>query len=216
MNDDPTFTPTAPVAPAQGMSGKFRAAIEVAIRRLAASDPLHRAAAIGAVFADGGFHFRYLGMQALIAHPTGACFLGGRPVAGTDAVLLLHYVLDGKNVAPAGEWISYREVPDAAAYLAAYQARGPALIARTFADRPEAFGVAAQRLGARPAPELPGAAYVLPALPRLPLALIFYEGEPGLPADAQILFDATAPAIWCAEDLAVLGEMAAAYMVERG
>ena len=208
MNDGTDSTPRAP-----GMTGRFVSAIAEAIRSLAGIEPVERARAIGAVFADGAFGFRYLGMDARVEFPSGACFLDGSPAGGTDTVLLLHYVLEGKHFAPRGRWISFREVPDAAAYFAAYQSRGPALIARHFADRPEAFERAALALGARRAPDLPGVAFVLAALPRIALALIFHEGEPGLPAEAQILFDAAAPAIWRAEDLAVLGESAAARLV---
>ena len=206
--------------PAHGMTGRFAPAIADATGRLAGVDPIARALAIGAAFADGEFRFAFLGMDARVGFPTGACFLDGSPAGGTDTVLLLHYVLEGKDLAPLGwprgRWISFREVPDAAAYFAAYQSRGPALIARHFADRPEAFERAALALGARRAPDLPGVAFVLAALPRIALALIFHEGEPGLPAEAQILFDAAAPAIWRAEDLAVLGESAAARLVGKG
>lgn len=193
----------------EGMSGSFISAVEVARERLKEIEPEKRAAEIGAKLVGNLMEFTYLGQTARVTIPCGECFLDDDPATGIDSVLLLHYVLDAGPIKPTGSWISYREIPDSSAYFAAYQARGPGLIAQRYGEDPAGFEQACLRIGGRRDPELPGLAYVIRALPRFPLAIILYEGEPGLPPEAQILFDATAPSMWVAEDLAVLGEITA-------
>ena len=197
---------------ATGISGHFRPAIEYACEKLRKADPEFRAFQSGVTFEENTFRFRYLGRNAEVTFPDGDCLLDGRPASGAHSVLLLHYVLQGKDIAPSGRWISYRELPDSSAYEAAFLSRGPHLVAEHFGFDPEAYEQSARAMGGKKMSDLPGLAYRFEALPRIPLAVILHPGEEGLPAGGQMLFDATAPLIWVAEDLAVLGEVAAAFL----
>ncbi len=195
-----------------GISGKFRPAIEFARDRLKKADPAFRAFQAGVDFDDHAFRFSYLGRVAEVSFPEGECLLDGQPASGVHSVLLLHYVLQGKDISPSGRWISYRELPDSSAYEAAFLSRGPHLVASHFGNNPEEFERCTQTMGGERMDELPGLAFRFAALPRIPLAVILHPGEEGLPAGGQMLFDATAPLIWVAEDLAVLGEVAATFL----
>jgi hypothetical protein len=53
------------------------------------------------------------------------------------------------------------------------------------------------------------------ALPRLPLLIIFNEGDEEFPAGARMLFDISAPNYLPTEDLSVLAEIATFRLLEE-
>ncbi len=185
---------------------RLGSAIEIATEKIKSLDAEKRARDIGVEWDGEAFLFRYFGRPVRVVQATGECTVDGRSAPGFDTVLIMHYLTGATPNDLDHCWISFRELPDGMPYLAAFLERAPGVIAKTFDGDPDWFSQALQNLGATRDPALPGLAFTLSAFPRLPLAVIFHEGEPGLPADATILFDSSAPLHFCAEDLAVLGE----------
>ena len=194
---------------------KFGMAIGLATAQMRLLDAPTRASEIGVEWDGKAFLFRYFGCAARVVQSTGECTLDGRHCPSVDMVLILHYIIGARTFDLDNRWISYRELPDGSPYLQAFLERGPRMIATSFDGDTDWFVEAVTRLGGTRAPDLPGLAFIVPALPRLPLAVLFHEGEPGLPADANILFDASAPLHFCPEDLAVLGERLAHRLVRN-
>ena len=58
-------------------------------------------------------------------------------------------------------------------------------------------------------------AYTFLALPRLPMAIVLYLGEEGLPPSVNVLFDATAAEYLPTEDLILIGEYLSAALLEQ-
>ena len=195
--------------------GEFGPAIDLATARTRLLDAPARAGEIGAEWDGDAFILRYLGSTARVVQATGECTLDGRRAPGADMLLLLHYITGARSFHLENRWLSFRELPDGRPYLAAFLERGPQRIAAGFNGDPGRFARAATRFaGGRPAPDLPGLAYVIPALPLLPLAVLLHEGDSSLPASANILFNAGAPLHFHTEDLAVLGERFAQRLVD--
>jgi hypothetical protein len=121
-----------------------------------------------------------------------------------QAVLLQYLVLaDGTPLAQ--QWVSLRELPNGAFYERAFQSYSGNLVARHFKSDIEAFREALQ-LGGEPI-ALGDAAFRFWALPRIPLALVYWSGGEEFPASAQVLFDASAGHYHHLEMLAHLGAM---------
>jgi hypothetical protein len=76
---------------------------------------------------------------------------------------------------------------------------------RTFGDDVEAFSKAGEALGGIPMTRTGDAAFKFIALPRIPMACIFYQGEEGIPSAVNILFDAAVEHYLPTEDLSLLG-----------
>lgn len=126
----------------------------------------------------------------------------GNPV---QATLLQHLVMaDGTPL--AGRWVSLRELPNGAFYERAFQGYTGNLLARAFRNDLEGFREVAWELGGEPL-ELGDAAFRFWALPRIPLAVVYWSGGDEFPSSSQVLFDASAGHYHHLEMLAHLGGM---------
>jgi hypothetical protein len=90
-------------------------------------------------------------------------------------------------------------------YYPAFVKRSQKPLLDFFAQRLELLEEAAQSLGGRNLSE-GDRAVVIPALPRVPIALIFWSGDEEFQPDARILFDATVSTYLSTEDVAVLAQ----------
>ncbi|MCD5407989.1 DUF3786 domain-containing protein [Candidatus Bipolaricaulota bacterium] len=118
--------------------------------------------------------------------------------------LLLDYLLFGDGTAPCGRGIGFRELPHGGFYFRAFQGYTGDILVREL-DL-VAFRRAAETLGGEPV-ELGDAAYRFFALPKLSLAVVWWEGDEEFPPKAAVLFDATAGGYLPAEGLAILGRI---------
>jgi hypothetical protein len=122
-----------------------------------------------------------------------------------EQVLLLHYL---QRVQPklSGRWIAYREIPGASFYFGAFVKRAIDPLKKTFGQNLAALRKAAQKLTAVE-PNGAAAGFQIAALPFAPLQLIVWEGDEEFPAEANILFDASAGEYLSPEDAAWLAGM---------
>jgi hypothetical protein len=119
---------------------------------------------------------------------------GARP-SHSVCVIVCQYVLLCPAVAPpAGQWSAYRDFAQAAPFAGGFTNNVENAIARSFTGRVEDLAAAAHRFGGRPPEE--SFAYdlcrVFPALPRVPLLMLFNDREAGFPAQCTVLFEARA------------------------
>jgi len=127
--------------------------------------------------------------------------------AFTQAILMYHiFTADGAPI--AGQWISFSELPDGRFYNQAFQGYTGGELRRAILQR-EDFERAAARLegAAQGTGSLsPGAlAYRFQALPRMPLLVVYWEGDEDLPGSFQVLFDASASHYMPTDGCALLG-----------
>jgi len=127
------------------------------------------------------------------------------PVPQFLQIILLHYLLQATGAAIADEWIAYRQLPGSALFERRFLQMALQPLLRAFGDDVEAFRRAGEALGGTPMTRTGDAAFRLKALPRIPIACIFYRGEEGIPSSINILFDASAEHYLPTEDLSLLG-----------
>lgn len=138
----------------------------------------------------------------------------GQEVPYNDRTLILQYLCSASGLPPRGKWLSFLELPDGRHHYAPFQTDGTIPLARHFGQKPGEFSKAARNLGGRPI-ELGDAGYEIPALPKLPLAVILWEGDEEFPAQTNILFDSVAPTHLTTAALWVLGVELATKMLAQ-
>lgn len=117
---------------------------------------------------------------------------------------VLYYLKMATGAPVTGRWISFRELRDGMNYHQAFQGYSGNALLRALDGNLARFKAAAARLGAAPQP-MADAAYAVWALPRVPMAVVFWDGDDEFPPHLQVLFDASASDYLPAAGLAGLG-----------
>ena len=176
--------------------------LRVELRR---ADPAVAAGQVGAQWRDGVIVLDYWGQSARIPWGTlQPMDESGDPLSAFDAAMLLHHLRSSDGAAPAGRWISFRELPGGEFYHQAYSGYTGRRLAQVFGLSPERFDAAASSFGDRleaPAPH----AWRFSPLPRVLLAACLWAGDDELSAQASVLFDAHAAHHLPIDGLALLG-----------
>ena len=118
--------------------------------------------------------------------------------------LFLHYLRTADGQPLADRWVSLREIEGGEFYHRASQGYSGDRLAKHFGNDVEAFRRAAERAGGERR-DLGDAAYSFLALPRVPLAVIYWKGDEEFPSTAQVLFDTSAGHYLPVDLLSLLG-----------
>ncbi len=119
-------------------------------------------------------------------------FVNGKPPADPrDQILLYNYAASGGGRQPDGMWIGMESLPNSISKIRTLAAYCEERLAERFSGRTERLRDMCVMLGARPAEQSADAAFIIAALPCVPLLLLFWEAEPddGFAAKVKILFD---------------------------
>ncbi len=136
----------------------------------------------------------------------------GCPCTNPIQAALLQYLVLADGAPLANHWVSLRELPNGAFYERAFQGYSGNLVARAFKGDIKSFRDAALKLGGEPL-ALGDAAFRFWALPRIPLAVVYWSGGDEFPASAQVLFDASAGHYHHLEVMAHLGSMICNWLI---
>lgn len=118
--------------------------------------------------------------------------------------IVLAYLAAADGTPPLQHWISFHELPDGQFYERAFRGYTGEELVRGLNGDIDAFQRAALQLHGRPI-GLAEAAFAFQVLPRLQLAVVMYAGDEDFPAQARVLFEATAPHYLSTDGLAILG-----------
>jgi len=140
---------------------------------------------------------------------------GAKPPSPFTTSLILTYLAMADGAPLAGDWIGFRELPAGLFYAQAFQGYSGGRLVREPGGDLEAFRCAAGRLGARPL-AVGDAAYAFGVLPRIPLAVVYWEGDDEFPSQAQVLFDRSAPHYMTTDGLAILGSQLVDRLLASG
>ena len=126
------------------------------------------------------------------------------------------YLLQAEAGEPTGAWTSYRELPGGTFFNAFLEANVEGRVAQVFDRNLETLDRCAAALGGEPHEGLGTGdrCYRFTALPKVPVLLVFWDGDEEFPASARILFDESAPRFIDMECLAALGYMMALRLFE--
>lgn len=195
----------------------LRAARELAV----GLDPLAAAKRCGAEFepdGDGGlFTLRFLGAEVAIRFPE-LEFDADLPLPPHVRALLVYYLAISDGSEPNGDWTAFADLPNGRFYSRAFQGYSGDALARRLGERAIELAEAVESLGGRSLArdELAtnaDAAWVLPALPRVPVAIVWWDSDDEFPARAELLFDSTAARHLPTDGCAVLGSWLTARLI---
>lgn len=161
--------------------------------------------------------FKYLGRLIELSHD-GITMEGGMLVDPRDQILLYNYIASGGSTPPTGNWIGMESLPNSMSKVRTLAAYCEQPLARRFAGRPQQLARACEKAGGRPAEGDVGATlvYIVPALPRLPLYILFWDQEPeeGFESRVKVLFDHRVLDYLDIESLVFTAERTAEYLME--
>ena len=131
----------------------------------------------------------------------------------TTQLLLLHYLVTADGFAPQGRWVAFRELPGAQAYAATFRARTRPIVANAYGRDVARFQSVGTSLDGERL-TYGDASFRFRIFPRLNVAVALRLADDEFPADAWLLFDASAYHYLPVEDLAVVGELVAKRLAQ--
>ena len=193
--------------PKQEWRESLRPRIEAAQSELAKSDLADLIRRGGLKREDGALELTLLGRPYSIRWPElTIASPDGIPCPEEFAILVLDYLGRADGSVPTGEWIGFQELPDGSFYRHAFQGYSGDQLVRDLAASIDAFRRAADELNGEPLP-MGDAGYAFRVLPRVPLAVVWWDGDEEFPANATVLFDRIAGTYLPTAGLAILGRM---------
>jgi hypothetical protein len=129
----------------------------------------------------------------------------GKPVKPVERLLALHYLCCEVAVAAEQRWIAFRDFPGGAFYWEPFCSRSVRPLLQAIGNDPAKLRARLPRFAAtieaEPADAL---AARITAVGRIEVLLVYRPGDQEFPASADVLFDACARRVFCAEDAAIL------------
>ena len=177
--------------------------------RYRALEPADVAARLAGVKWDGKeFYVTLIGREFALAHPDYAirALDGGALPPLPTQTFLLRYLLEGKDVAWAGQWKTFREMPWGEMYIKPYTGRVLTRAAFTFGTRVAAFQAAAEKMGATPVKH-GDAGYEFSLVGGYKMQILVWEGDDEFPPNAQVLYSDNFAEGFAAEDRVVAGDI---------
>ena len=183
------------------------AALAQALENMKRVAPYAVASKSGTDFDGDRFRVPFFNRTFLVHHPDVRVVEEGNstPVPQYLEIILLHYLLHSSGAPVADEWIAYRQLPGSALFAARFMQMAINPLLQIFGDDAESFRMAGGAAGGVPMTRTGDAAFKFMALPRVPMACIYYQGEEGIASSVNVLFDASAEHYLPVEDLSLLG-----------
>ena len=112
------------------------------------------------------------------------------PVHEYLSLFMVHYLLGAKELATAGEWISEKDLPGGTTFFRGPHAIPTHLISRRFANDLQAFERQCRELHGSPL-DMADLAFRFQIAPRIPVAVLYFEGDEDFHPEARLLYDKT-------------------------
>ena len=176
--------------------------------RFRSLNPVEAAERTGAKWDGKEFYVNLLGREFAISHPEYSlrAMDGGKLPPLPTQTFLLRYLLESRQVAWAGEWKTFREMPWGEMYIKPYTGRVLTRAAFTFGTRVAAFKAAAEKMGAE-AVKHGDAGFEFNLIGGYKMRILVWEGDDEFPPNAQILYSDNFAEGFAAEDRGVAGNI---------
>lgn len=151
---------------------------------------------------------RYLNQAFSLSFPDGAIAPIGEAdrLTPRDELIILHYFIQAKGTPPAGNMITFRELPEGTVYQPTFAKRTIQPLLDNFGKDPDNLLLFSQRLGGYKA-DYGDTAITINALSRVPLTIVVWQGDDEFPSRGNVLFDANISDYLPTEDITVLCEI---------
>lgn len=128
--------------------------------------------------------------------------------------VLAYYFHIGDGTALTGQWVSFAELPDGRMYNQAFQGYSGDELVKVFGLDVESFKSTCEKCGGMATP-IGDAAYILYALPRLPMLVNYWCGDEDFPSTCKILFDRSVSHYLPTDVCAILGSMLTRKLIKN-
>lgn len=156
---------------------------------------------------------RCVGRDYTVAYPEGLVLdAEGQPADVNVAILLLLYLLESTGSPHEGRWISFEQLPGGPGYLASFRGRVVVPILKAFGQEPSLLLKAGRALDGEPLDQGDVSVYI-PALPRVPVAYLMWNGDEEFAPSVSVVFDASVRGYLDAEVVTALAELTTRRLV---
>ena len=129
---------------------------------------------------------------------------------------MVMYYFDSPNVVPtSGRWISFADLPDGRVYDSAFQGNTGNLLVKTYSLDIASLQLACESLAGVVLSGYGDAAYVIQALPRIPVLVNYWQGDEDFPSTCKLLFDKSVSHYLPTEACAILGSMLTRKLLKK-
>ncbi|MCL2336670.1 MAG: DUF3786 domain-containing protein [Firmicutes bacterium] len=204
----------------QAEVGHYKSAFAQSLRRFSSLAPEEIAAKSGAAYDSGTglFSLASFGQAISVSYPDGQVTFQGTsllPLMGWRLVAL-NYLGRADGTPLAGQEISYRELENGMVFFNAFQRESITRLSRWLGSQtPELVCKAVASLGGVIREDGADITAVFQALPLFPVVVKLWFPDDELPGSANVLFDAAANHYLHTEDIAAIGEYAAAFLIDE-
>ncbi len=199
----------------EGWQEAWRMSIDLTVGTLGSADVRDRCEQSGAVWLPEveAIELTLLNRTYRIHHPTfEVVHAESQDEASTvDKILILHYLETASGIPLSGKWITFGEVPGGEIYLPVFNARSIDRLVRAFSGREEGLVDAARAIGGTEL-DMGDVSVLVPALPRVPVAVTLWRGDEEFSPSGSLLFDASVTSYLPMEDMVVLAGMVASQL----
>lgn len=178
-----------------------------ALRIFGEKDPAFMAAQSGGVY-DRQSHkirLKYVNINIEVDYPTGEIETEEKEnLTKNERVFILQYLTNACGVNPRGSWLSFIQLPDGAHHQTPFVLEAIKPLAEEFDKRPDDFKERILSLGGTEN-GMGDFGVTLTVFPKIQIAVALWAGDDELPANANILFDVSAPLHLTTAQLYVMG-----------
>jgi hypothetical protein len=195
----------------------YEGAINIAWDELVTRDPYDISNLSGIPYdpEEGRFIMMFLGDEYHISTSNKTVkFPNGQDVYSFLAVLLLHYLVNVKDIDLTDKLLSFRELEGGDVYYPAFCARGINKITAEFGIDSKQLKAAGEKLGAKEGKH-GDVSIVLEVFPKIPVTVIVWEGDDEVPPSSNMLFDSLIKELLPTEDVAVIGGFVASALIQN-
>ena len=121
-------------------------------------------------------------------------------------IFVLRYLVECRMTPSAGNYVTYRDIPNGELYFRQFQGRCIFRLQFGFGYKLDKFRAGMEMLGGKPV-DMGDVAYSFEFMDGLSMVFIFWEGDEEFQPSAQILFSDNFATVFKAEDLAVAGDI---------
>ncbi|HHY39436.1 MAG TPA: DUF3786 domain-containing protein [Clostridia bacterium] len=190
----PSGSPASPSSPERV---QYADALNEALRVYREKDPRTMALSSGAVYQPERRYFLmgYCNDIYSITYPDGEVSPSSTKrfsmaPSVVERILMLKYLSAYGGVAPSGKWVAFEELKSGPHHSKPFRDLAIKPLVERFGDEPEAFEACCVILGGSRLSFGSALAFCIPALPKVPLAVILWSKDEEFESRASILFDA--------------------------
>ena len=185
--------------------------------RVSAMDLSGRGDLLGISVSEEGIRIPFYGRPFTVTPHAITDSVGRKPHHAVSVILCQYLLLCPEHSGEDRSLATFKDFRDAAPYVGGFRNTAELAIARQFSGRIEALVERARALGAEPYETEVSCqlALRLPALPMVPIHLLFNDADEEFPADCTLLFERRAEHHLDMECLAMIGSILATWLGHR-